>query len=88
MMPYLDKAIRASLDNGRKPTEAEELNYILTRLCDEFLMKTAMSYKNINQVIGALECAKLEFYRRVAGPHADQRCRLNGEVYIANSRPS
>lgn len=87
-MPYLDKGIRASLEAGRKPVEAGELNYLITRLCDEFLMKTAMSYKNINQVIGALECAKLEFYRRIASPYEDQKCRDNGEVYIAHTRPS
>lgn len=87
-MPYIEKAVRASLEDGRKPTEAGELNYLITRLCDEFLMKTAMSYKNINQVIGALECAKLELYRRVASPYEDRKLALNGEVYIANSRPT
>jgi hypothetical protein len=87
-MPYLEKGVRASLEEGRVPSEAGELNYLVTRLCDGFLMKTGLSYKNINQAIGALECAKLELYRRIAAPYEDQKCRDNGEVYVVNSRPS
>lgn len=87
-MPYLEKAVRASLEEGRVPGEAGELNYLVTKLCDAFLMKTGLSYKNINQAIGALECAKLELYRRIASPYEDDKARLNGEVYVVNSRPS
>lgn len=86
-MPYLEKGVRSSLDEGRVPGEAGELNYLVTRLCDAFLIKTGLSYKNINQAIGALECAKLELYRRIAAPYEDQKCRDNGEVYVVNSRP-
>lgn len=86
-MPYLEKGVRASLEDGRVPGEAGELNYLVTKLCDAFLMKTGLSYKNINQAIGALECAKLELYRRIAAPYEDQKCRDNGEVYVVNSRP-
>lgn len=82
-MPYLDKGIRASLEDGRLPDQAGELNFLITRLCDGFLMKTGLSYKNINQAIGALECAKLELYRRVAAPYEDKKSRENGEVYVS-----
>lgn len=87
-MPYLDRGTRASLEDGRVPGEAGELNYLVTKLVDAFLMKTGLSYKNINQAIGVLECAKLELYRRIAAPYEDQKCRDNGEVYVVNSRPS
>lgn len=30
---------------------------------------------------GALECCKLEFYRRVAVPYEDRKIKLNGDVY-------
>jgi hypothetical protein len=85
-MPYLNEGIRASLKDGRVPREAGELNYLVTRLCDIFLMETGLSYKNINQAIGALECAKLELYRRVAGPYEDKKSRENGEVYASINR--
>lgn len=82
-MPYLDKGVRASLNDGRVPGEAGELNYLITKLCDAFLMKTGLSYKNINQAIGALECAKLELYRRIAAPYEEKKCRESGEVYVS-----
>lgn len=82
-MPYLNQGVRASMDQGRVPSEAGELNYLVTKLCDAFLMKTGLSYKNINQAIGALECAKLELYARVARPYEDKKCRENGEVYVS-----
>jgi len=31
--------------------------------------------------IGALECAKLELYRRVAAPYEDTKIAENGDVY-------
>jgi hypothetical protein len=82
-MPYLEKGVRASMDQGRVPKEAGELNYLVTRLCDAFLMETGLSYKNINQAIGALESAKLELYARIARPYEEKKCRENGEVYIS-----
>ena len=33
------------------------------------------------EVISSLECAKLEFYRRVAVPYEDQKILENGDVY-------
>jgi hypothetical protein len=82
-MPYLNAGVRASMEQGRVPKEAGELNYLVTRLCDAFLMETGLSYKNLNQAIGALECAKLELYRRVAAPYEDKKSRENGEVYVS-----
>jgi hypothetical protein len=82
-MPYLSEGVRASLNDGRVPSEAGELNYLVTKLCDSFLIKTGLSYKNINQAIGALECAKLELYRRVASPYEDKKSRENGDVYVS-----
>jgi len=83
-MPYLEKGIRASMEAGRVPKEAGELNYLVTHLCDSFLMETGLSYKNINQAIGALECAKLELYRKIASPYEDRKEIENGPVYVTN----
>jgi hypothetical protein len=33
------------------------------------------------EAIGALECCKLEFYRRVAVPYEDRKIKSNGDVY-------
>jgi hypothetical protein len=82
-MPYLEAGIRASLGEGRKPTKPGELNYLITKLVDSFLIMSGVSYTSINAAIGALECAKLELYRKVASPYEDKKERANGTVYTS-----
>ena len=80
-MPYLDKAIRESLNDGRKATKGGELNYQFSKLLNDFVAMRGLSYSVINEFIGALECSKLEAYRRVAAPYEDKKAITNGEVY-------
>jgi len=82
-MPYIDQAIRASLEDGRGPTKVGELNYLVTRLLDSYLMTNGLSYTQINAVIGVLECAKMELYRRIAAPYEDKKSREAGDVYVS-----
>ena len=79
-MPYIKLGSRgnAALD----PQNAGELNYAITSLIDEYLVNQGLSYVQINKVIGVLECAKLELYRRVAAPYEDTKITENGDVYI------
>lgn len=81
-MPYIDAGIRASLDDGRKAVKAGELNYQVSKLVNDFFAMRGLSYAVVNEVIGALECAKLEAYRRIAAPYEDQKIGENGEVYV------
>lgn len=78
-MPYIKFEGRgnAALD----PQNAGELNYAITSLIDEYLVNQGLSYVQINKVIGVLECAKLELYRRVAAPYEDTKITENGDVY-------
>ena len=39
------------------------------------------NYVKLNELIGVLECAKLELYRRVASPYEDEKVESNGDVY-------
>jgi hypothetical protein len=82
-MPYIEAAIRASLEDGRKPTKPGELNYLITKLVDSFLMMSGVSYTSLNAAIGVLECAKLELYRKVAAGYEDKKERANGSVYVS-----
>jgi hypothetical protein len=54
-----------------------ELNYVITRL-----LKGAypLRYFNLNRAMGVLECAKLEFYRRVVAPYEDIKISESGDV--------
>jgi len=81
-MPYIDAEARIRLNNGGEPKTPGELNYMITRLVDEYLIqKGEMRYAHLNEVIGALECAKLELYRRAAAPYEDRKLREAGDVY-------
>ncbi len=82
-MPYIHPDNRVALTRSA-PSSVGELNYAITKLCDEFI--AVASYQQINAVIGVLECAKLEFYRRLAAPYEDRAMTTNGDVY--RERPS
>ena len=78
-MPYIEKNARALvLTHGA--TTPGELNFHITTLIADYLGEQ-ISYSQINEVIGVLECAKLELYRRVAAPYEDQKIEENGDVY-------
>lgn len=83
-MPYISQKTRGVLYCGAPPDSVGELNYVITRLVDDFLIRSnggVPSYTNINAVIGVLECAKQELYRRVAAPYEDKKRAENGDVY-------
>ncbi|HET8760765.1 MAG TPA: hypothetical protein VFN94_06835 [Nitrospiria bacterium] len=81
-MPYITADARARLDAGGKPDTVGELNYAITRLVDAYLIQQGgIRYANLNEVIGVLECAKLEAYRRLAAPYEDQKLGETGDVY-------
>lgn len=58
-----------------------ELNYALTRALVAYLQEHGLNYRAINDCLGALEGAKLEFYRRVAVPYEEEKMCENGDVY-------
>ena len=58
-----------------------ELNYLITTLVNEYIVQKGLKYATLNEVVGVLECAKLELYRRIAAPYEDCACEKNGDVY-------
>lgn len=58
-----------------------ELNYAITELSRRYMVTSGVSYVTLNTVIGVLECAKQEFYRRAAVPYENQKTTENGDVY-------
>jgi hypothetical protein len=81
-MPYITADARTRIKNGAEPVTPGELNYAITRLVDDYLIqKGGIRYAHVNEVIGVLECAKLELYRRIASPYEDQKLSETGEVY-------
>ncbi len=71
---------------GSDPQHARvsgELNYLITMLCKEYWDAHGPAYQTINDIVGALEGAKLEFYRRIAVPYEDTKIKQNGDVYTS-----
>ena len=60
-----------------------ELNYAITETILHFFKESQRSYQDINDVLGALEGAKNEFYRRKAVPFEEIKIKENGDVYEA-----
>lgn len=79
-MPYIPKEDRLNLKESSNLTEGE-LNYLITRLLNDQINRKGLKYATINSLIGTLECAKLELYRRIAGPYEDKAVERNGDVY-------
>ena len=80
-MPYISPDDKCSVARDG-PQTAGELNYLITTNVLRYLHGAPkLSYAEINAVIGVLECAKMEFYRRLAAPYEDTKIRENGDVY-------
>jgi hypothetical protein len=84
MAPYIDVDRRNEIDrDGRHAviTGPGELNFVFTDAITDYLFDNGISYQSINDVLGALEGAKLEFYRRIAVPYEEKKLQENGDVY-------
>jgi len=80
IMPYISQERREDLQVELAKTPGE-LNYLLTTLVIQYLQVHKLSYQTINDILGALEGAKLEFYRRVAVPYEESKILEQGDVY-------
>lgn len=78
-MPYIKSEDRTQAYFD--PCTPGELNFKLTEIVIDYAARHNLSYQTINDIVGALEGAKLEFYRRVAAPYENQKIYDNGDVY-------
>ena len=58
-----------------------DLNYIISEIINQTIQRQGLRYQNVNAVVGALECCKLEMYRRLIAPYEDEKIESNGDVY-------
>lgn len=81
-MPYIAHRLRVGLDTGNEVEEGPgQLNYSITKLINNYFHNNGGRYQQVNDILGALEGAKLEFYRRIAAPYEDMKIKENGDVY-------
>jgi hypothetical protein len=89
-MPYivkdkrakLDPAVRSLADAFRSLDDegnfAGNLNYAVSKLL--MTLYPSANYQRFNDMIGALECCKLELYRKRIAPYEDIKERENGPL--------
>lgn len=79
-MPYIEPDARKRVLSPSGPRNAGELNYFITHAIRQFLGSN-YNYASFNEVVGVLECAKLELYRRMVSEYEDRKKKENGDVY-------
>jgi len=79
-MPYIKQEERI-FNITALPENAGELNYAFTFIIREYLKSQPLKYQTLNDIVGALEGAKVEFQRRVVAPYEDLKIKENGDVY-------
>lgn len=83
-MPYIKEEKRNVLKQigpNKFAATSGELNYQLTMVIKDFLLLHGNTYSTHNEIVGALECCKLEFYRRLTAELEDVKIEENGDVY-------
>ena len=88
-MPYINEEVRTVWMNMgledllryiKRATPPGDLNYIITMILSKALGENP-NYARFNEIIGVLECCKLEMYRRKIAKYEDQKIKENGDVY-------
>lgn len=93
-MPYIHQDDRPALDgpiedilnivaDTNVASHRGQLNYIISRIVAGVIHPTGPAewrYNEIMEVVGTFECAKLEFYRRIAAEKEDKAIRQNGDI--------
>ncbi len=80
-MPYIKQHRREALEEGDTPKGPGELNYVFTLIANKYIEQWGLNYANMNDIVGALEGAKIEFCRRVMAPYEDIKIKENGDCY-------
>lgn len=86
-MPYIKKEKREEFEGPvkeiiellKKDKEnlAGNMNYLVYRIVKGVAPER---YRDWNEIIGFLECCKLELYRRLIGPYEDKAIERNGDI--------
>lgn len=92
-MPYIKQAQRTALDEkidalanaiseivSADPSQNRDglFNYSITRMLNKAYPDPR--YRDYNEIVGMLECCKLEYYRKYAAPYEDEKESENGKV--------
>lgn len=87
-MPYIPQQQRFVIQDDLMvegldwtPKNAGELNFLVSTFIANYIRTKGLKYAVVNEMIGALECAKMELNRVIIGPYEDIKIAENGAVY-------
>jgi len=89
-MPYIKPKERPQFDSKIDELKScilnvGQLNYAITRICHNYILRCGKCYLHLNAVIGVLACVKAEFYRIIAAPYEDEKIVENGHITTLDS---
>jgi hypothetical protein len=87
-MPYIEPKDREELDEPIRNLAGYlagggyegRLNYAISSLLCLLLESQGKRYATMNGLVGVLECAKQEFYRKAVAPYEDEKIEQNGDL--------
>jgi len=85
-MPYIKKDLRLKFEHALDSiaradiNDAGELNYLVTMIFRLYCAMHGDCYQTFNDVLGAMEGSKLEFYRRYISDYEDEKINNNGDL--------
>ncbi len=90
-MPYIKQANKLLLNDAinnindivlEHGANSGIVNFIINQITSSILTNygSHLEYQTIQDIIGVFECAKLEFYRRVAARYEDRKINENGDI--------
>ena len=80
-MPYIEQSLRVGAHALPLAHTPGELSYLVTMLILRYYKEVPPNYQTLNDILGALEGAKLEFYFRIVQPYEEGARKRNQDVY-------
>lgn len=73
-------AITELLNNLPETDTPGHLNYIVSKIINNYIAKNGERYYRYNYMIGALECIKQELYRQQVASYENKAIEKNGNI--------
>jgi RNA processing factor Prp31 len=74
---WVDEEIKLIVDNIEN---SGDLCYVIYKLLKNLTEKQGIRFSTMSSLISEVECAKLEYYRRIVAPYEDTKISENGDV--------
>jgi hypothetical protein len=83
-MPYITQKQREKFEQFFDFTDMieneGELNYVITIILKKYLNNKKLNYNTLNSIMGVMNCASFEFYRKVIAPYEEKKEKENGSL--------